>query len=75
LREWSGIVKEDPSQLRLAIYEFARARLEIDTSWADEIEPKALSAALETAIQGVEQFSVRQDEQERLFLLHPCRLA
>jgi hypothetical protein len=36
-----GIVKADPSQLRLAIYEFARA------SWADEIERKQLSAALE----------------------------
>jgi hypothetical protein len=32
-------VKEDPAQLRLAIYEFARARLKTDTSWADEGEP------------------------------------
>jgi hypothetical protein len=60
------IVKGDPSQIRLAIYEFARARLKLDTSWADEAERKQLSAALETAIQGVEQFSVRQDEQQRL---------
>jgi hypothetical protein len=60
------IVKGDPSQIRLAIYEFARARLKLDTSWADEAERKQLSAALEAAIQGVEQFSVRQDEQQRL---------
>jgi hypothetical protein len=59
-------VKEDPSQLRLTIYEFARARLNIDTSWADEAERKRLSAALETAIQGVEEFSVHREEREQL---------
>jgi hypothetical protein len=59
-------VKEDPVQLRLSIYEFARARLQIDTSWADETERERFSAALETAIQGVEQFSARRDEKERL---------
>jgi hypothetical protein len=59
-------VKEDPAQLRLTIYEFARARLKIDTSWAEEAERKRLSAALETAIQGVEQFSARRDDKERL---------
>ncbi len=59
-------VKEDPAQLRLTIYEFARARLKIDTSWAEEVERKRLSAALETAIQGVEQFSARRDDKERL---------
>ncbi len=61
-----NIVKGDPSQMRLAIYEFARARLKIDTSWAEEAERQQLSAALETAIQGVEQFSTRQQEQERI---------
>jgi hypothetical protein len=61
-------VKEDPSQMRLAIYEFARTRLQIDTSWADEAERKRLSDALETAIDGVEAFSARQDERERLQL-------
>jgi hypothetical protein len=59
-------VKEDPVQLRLSIYEFARARLQIDTSWADQTERERFSAALETAIQGVEQFSARRDEKERL---------
>src|SRR4030088_2561905 len=50
-------VKEDPSQMRRAIYQFARARLTLDVAWADEPERKLLAAALETAIQGVEQFS------------------
>jgi hypothetical protein len=59
-------VKEDPSQIRLTIYEFARARLKLDTSWTDEAERKRLSAALETAIQGVEEFSVRREEREQL---------
>ncbi len=59
-------VKEDPSQLRLAIYEFARARLTMDTSWAEEHERERLSTALETAIQGVEQFSARREERESL---------
>src|SRR5713226_1886210 len=59
-------VKEDPAQLRLAIYEFARARLTMDTSWAEEHERERLSTALETAIQGVEQFSTRREERESL---------
>jgi hypothetical protein len=59
-------VKEDPSQLRHTVYEFARARLKIDTSWADGAERKRLSAALETAIRGVEEFSARRDEIDRL---------
>ena len=59
-------VKEDPVQLRLSIYEFARARLKLDTSWAEEAERERFSTALETAIQGVEQFSARRDEKERL---------
>ncbi len=59
-------VKEDPSQLRLAIYDFARARLKIDAEWIEESERQRLSAALETAIQGVEEFSARRDERERL---------
>jgi hypothetical protein len=66
LSQMINMVKEDPSQMRLAIYEFARARLQIDMSWADEEERRRLSAALETAIQGVEGFSARQDEKQRL---------
>jgi hypothetical protein len=59
-------VKDDPAQMRLTIYEFARARLKLDTSFAEEAERQRLSAALETAIQGVEQFSVRREDKERL---------
>ena len=58
-------VKDDPTQLRLTIYEFARARLKIDTSGINESERERMLIALETAIQGVEQFSLRQ-EPERL---------
>ena len=60
-----NVVKDDPTQMRLTIYEFARARLKIDTSGIDESERERLLIALETAIQGVEQFSLRQ-ETERL---------
>jgi hypothetical protein len=59
-------VKDDPSQLRQTIYEFARARLKIDTDWADESERKRLAAALETAIIGVEEFSARREQMDRL---------
>jgi hypothetical protein len=59
-------VKQDPTQMRLAIYEFARARLKLDASWADEAEQQRLAAALETAIHGVEDYTLRHDEQPRL---------
>lgn len=59
-------VKDDPAQMRLMIYEFARARLKIDTSWFEESERKRLTTALETAIQGVEEFSVRREEKDQL---------
>jgi hypothetical protein len=52
-------VKEDPEQLRLTIYDFARTKLKNDLSWADEEERKRLLGALENAIIGVEQFSQR----------------
>jgi hypothetical protein len=66
LSQMINSVKDDPSQMRLAIYEFARARLKLDAAWADEPERRRLAAALETAIQGVEQFSTRHAENERL---------
>src|SRR5690349_13300712 len=59
-------VQDDPAQMRSTIYEFARARLKLDTSWADEGERQRLTQALETAIQGVEAFSARRDDRERL---------
>src|SRR5262245_24229577 len=59
-------VKEDPSQMRLAIYEFARARLKTDTSWANESERNRLLISLETAIRGVEDFAARGGDQARI---------
>jgi hypothetical protein len=59
-------VKQDPAQLRFTVYEFARSKLEGSMSWADEDERKRLLGALEVAIKGVEQFSVRTDQSERL---------
>jgi hypothetical protein len=59
-------VKQDPSQMRLAIYEFARARLKLDVSSADQAEQERLSAALEGAIRGVEDHTQRYDETARL---------
>src|ERR1700730_8563409 len=56
-------VKDDPAQLRLTIYEFARARLKIDTSWAEASERNRLAAALETAIQGVGALSARRAQK------------
>jgi hypothetical protein len=55
--------EDDPSQMRLAIYEFARARLKVDTSWADQAERERLLHSLEIAIRGVEKFSVHRGEQ------------
>jgi hypothetical protein len=59
LSQMINTVKEDPEQLRLTIYDFARAKLKNDMSWADEEERKRIAGALETAIIGVEQFSQR----------------
>jgi hypothetical protein len=58
-------VKEDPARMRATVYEYARARLKVDSSIADEGERKRLLSALETAIKGVEAFSVRHDGTER----------
>jgi len=55
-------VKDDPAEIRATIYEFARAKLKLDTSWAEAGERERLASALETAIQGVEAFSVRQEQ-------------
>ncbi|MFX6048663.1 hypothetical protein ABTE94_20215, partial [Acinetobacter baumannii] len=59
LQRMISAVKNDPAQMRLTIYEFARARLKIDTASAEENERKRLAEALETAILGVEGFSQR----------------
>ncbi len=59
-------VKEDPVQMRIAVYEFARAKLRTDIEWADNAERERLMGALETAIKGVEDFSARRDQKEGL---------
>lgn len=61
-------VKEDPAQLRTAVYEFARSKLNEEISWADDQERERLLNAFETAIRGVEDFSSRGDAKERLRL-------
>jgi hypothetical protein len=68
LSQMINAVKQDPSQMRLAVYEFARAKLKLDVSWADEAERERLATALESAIHGVEVFSVRRDQSERAVL-------
>ena len=59
-------VKDDPAEIRATIYEFARAKLKLDTSWAETNERERLAAALEAAIHGVEAFSVRQEQTSLL---------
>jgi hypothetical protein len=59
-------LKEDPEQLRLTIYDYARTKLTSDLSSIDESEKKRLLASLETAIQGVEKFSLRTDQVAQL---------
>src|SRR5438477_8105234 len=59
-------VKDDPAEIRATIYEFARAKLKLDTSWAEATERERLASALETAIQGVEAFSARQEQTSEL---------
>src|SRR4051812_28620354 len=59
-------VKDDPGEIRATIYEFARAKLKLDTSWAEAGERARLASALETAIHGVEKFSVRQEQTSQL---------
>ena len=66
LQRMIDMVNQDPSQMRSAIYDFARARLKIDSAWTDQSERDRLATALETAIHGVESFSSRRDEMERL---------
>ncbi|MGJ4892923.1 hypothetical protein ACQR1Y_32390 [Bradyrhizobium sp. HKCCYLRH3099] len=57
---------EDPAELRSTVYEFARSRLKDQGPWLDAADQERLVAALETAIQGVEQFEARRVEREGL---------
>ena len=57
---------QDPAQLRAAVYEFARAKLNSDATWARGEERERLVSALETAIRGVESFAEMQNDKPRL---------
>ena len=59
-------VNQDPAQMRMAIYGLARARMDADTARLAGSERERLLNSLETAIQGVENFSQRRDDIERL---------
>ena len=61
LNRMINMAKQDPTQLRFAVYEFARHKLE-NISWADDAERQRQLASLEIAIKGVEQFSQRVDQ-------------
>jgi hypothetical protein len=66
LAQMINTVKQDPTQLRFAVYEFARSKLAHNLPGTDEAERKRLQSALEVAIKGVEQFSKRGDQEQRL---------
>jgi hypothetical protein len=66
LAQMINTVKQDPTQLRFAVYEFARSKLANNLPGTDEAERKRLQSALEVAIKGVEQFSQRTDQDQRL---------
>ena len=66
LQRMINAVNQDPAQMRMAIYGLARTRMETDTARLDRSERGRLLNALETAIQGVENFSQRRDDIERL---------
>src|SRR6186997_2353487 len=66
LQRMINVVNRDPAQMRLAIYGLARARMEADTSQLAEAERERLLNSLETAIQGVENFSQRRGDIEQL---------
>lgn len=66
LQRMINAVNQDPAQMRMAIYSLARARMNTDTARLGRSERERLLNSLETAIQGVENFSQRRDGIERL---------
>lgn len=67
-------VKQDPAELRNAVYDLARIKLH-QQAWQnnppiDLLEMRRLSAALETAIDRVEAISSKQDQLKALKSLH-----
>jgi hypothetical protein len=61
LQRMINAVNQDPAQMRMAIYGFARARMDADTARLESSERERLLNSLEIAIQGVENFSQRRD--------------
>jgi hypothetical protein len=59
-------VKHDPEQLRGAIYELARHKLEEQFTHADSGEIQRAKLALEVAIRGVEVFFKKDEKHDRL---------
>lgn len=59
-------VEQDPVQLRATVYELARIKLMEQFGREDAREVKRLVGALETAIHGVEAFSLQRDEKARM---------
>ena len=57
-------VQQNPVELRAAVYELARVKLVEQFGHEDEAEIRRLAAALEEAIDGVENFSRHEDERK-----------
>ncbi len=70
LSQMIDVAQADPSQLRLAIYEFARAKLINNTFNKTADERRRLAQALETAIAGVEKFAEKRDKHQRVVFRH-----
>ena len=66
LQRMINAVNQDPAQMRMAIYGLARARMDADTARLERSERERLLNSLETAIRGVETFSQRRGDVERL---------
>ncbi len=65
--------KKDPTQLRSSIYELARLKLLDQVATEGRHERRRMIEALETAIEGVEAFSQRQEERPLAPLPAPAR--
>jgi hypothetical protein len=66
LQRMINTVSQDPAQMRKAIYGLVRARMDADTAQLDGSDRERLLNSLETAIQGVENFSQRRGGVEQL---------
>ena len=60
-------VSQDPQHLRQTVYELARRKLQEQLTGESVADMRSVANALETAIQGVEAFSRREDPALRAF--------